>query len=153
MTERPAYLTPKAIVDLRKELDHLKTDRRKEVADRIEKAKELGDLRENAEYHDAKDELAWLEGRILELEDVISRSVVVEQTDTESVGIGNTVRVTNGEKERTFIITGSVEADPLQGKISNESPLGRAFIGKKAGETAEVEAPAGTVRYTILAIE
>lgn len=134
------------------ELRMLKSEKRREVAARIEKAKELGDLRENAEYHDAKDELAWVEGRVMELEDGINRAVVIEATDSDHVSIGCKVKTTSGEKEKVFVIVGAPEADPLKGRISNESPLGQAFLGKKLGEVVEVKVPAGIVRYTILEI-
>ncbi len=153
MTEKPEYLSQEALDKITQELEYLKTTKRREVADRIEKAKDLGDLRENAEYHEAKDELAWLEGRIIEIEDKISRAVLIIAGDTDSVGIGSTLRVAYNDKEKTFTITGSHEADPLSGKISNESPIGKAFIGKKVGEKTEVEVPSGTITYTILAIE
>ena len=153
MPEKPEYLTQEALDKIAEELKYLKTSKRREVADRIEKAKDMGDLRENAEYHEAKDELAWLEGRIIELEDKNSRAKLIEIGNSDSVGIGSTIKVAYNDKEKTFMITGSHEADPLSGKISNESPLGKAFIGKKIGEKTEVEVPAGTIMYTILAIE
>lgn len=153
MTEKPEYLSQEALDELTQELQYLKTTKRHEVANRIEKAKDLGDLRENAEYHDAKEELAWLEGRIIEIEDKINRAVLIETGNKESVGVGSTIKVAYNDKEKTFTITGSHEADPLSGKISNESPIGKAFIGKKVSEKAEVEVPAGIITYTILAIE
>lgn len=153
MTAKPEYLSQEALDKLTEDLHYLKTTKRRKVADRIEKAKELGDLRENAEYHDAKDELAWLEGRIITIGDMIGRAVLIEAADTDCVGIGSTIRVAYNDKEKTFTITGSHEVDPLSGKISNESPIGKAFIGKRVGEKAEVEVPSGTITYTILSIE
>lgn len=153
MTAKAEYLSQKAFNELIEEQQYLKSTKRREVADRIEKAKELGDLSENAEYHDAKDQLAWLEGRIITVGDKISRAVLIESGDSDSVRIGSTVRVAYDDKEKVFAITGSHEADPLSGKISNESPIGMAFIGKKVGEKAKVEVPAGTITYTILSIE
>ncbi len=152
MHENPVYLSKEGLEKMREELRTLKSEKRREVSARIEKAKELGDLRENAEYHDAKDELAWVEGRIMELEDALNRAVVIEAKGSDVVSIGCRVKVTANGKEKAFTIVGSTEADPLQGRISNESPLGRAFLGKKLGEIAEVKAPSGTVRYTIAEI-
>lgn len=153
MTVKAEYLSQKALNELTEELLYLKNTKRREVADRIEKAKELGDLRENAEYHDAKDELAWLEGRIITVKDKISRAVLIGSGNSDSVRIGSTIRVAYNDKEKVFTITGSHEADPLSGKISNESPIGMAFIGRRVGEKTEVEVPAGTITYTILSIE
>lgn len=153
MSEKPEYLSEEALQKLHEELAYLKKDKRREVADRIEKAKDLGDLSENAEYHDAKDELAFVEGRVMELEDKINRAVVIEVISDGIVGIGTTVIARSGDKERAYTITGSHEADPLNGRISNESPIGKAFIGRKEGDEVEFEAPAGKVRYTILSVK
>lgn len=145
----PVYVSKEGLEKLKTELHYLKTVKRREVANRIEKAKDLGDLKENADYHDAKDESGWTESRIMELEDAVNRAVVIEARSSDSVGIGCRVKVTGGGKEKTFTIVGSTEADPLQGRISNDSPLGQAFLGKKVGERAEVKVPSGTVTYTV----
>jgi transcription elongation factor GreA len=145
----PVYVSKDGLEKLKHELHYLKTEKRREVANRIEKAKELGDLRENADYHDAKDELGWTESRIAELEDAINRAHVIEAKSSDSVSIGCRVKVESDGKEKVLTIVGSTEADPLKGLISNESPLGMAFLGKKVGETAEVKVPAGTKTYTV----
>ena len=147
------YLTPEGLEKLQAELKQLKYVRRKEIADKIERAKELGDLSENAEYQEAKEEQGFIEGRIIELESIVnSATIVTSQGSTKQVGFGHTVRVRQDGNERTFAIVGANEADPANGKISNESPLGRALLGKRVGEEVEVRVPKGVVAYTILEI-
>jgi len=136
---------------LKQELQELKTVKRRELADRIEAAKALGDLSENAEYHEAKDALGFVEGRIHEIQDILKNVAVIEE-ETGAVGIiriGSTVIIEVNGKEKTYSIVGSNEANPLQGLISNESPIGSALLGKKENDTAEVEAPAGRIIYKI----
>ena len=149
MQDAPVYVSKDGLEKMKQELHHLKTVKRREVALRIEKAKDLGDLKENADYHDAKDESGWTESRIMELEDAINRAVVIEAKSSDSVSIGCRVKVESEGKEKTLTIVGAPEADPLKGLISNESPLGQAFLGKKVGETAEVKVPAGTKTYVV----
>ncbi|MFA5024338.1 MAG: transcription elongation factor GreA [Patescibacteria group bacterium] len=139
---------------LKDELNLLQTVRRKEVAERIERAKELGDLSENAEYSEAKDAQALNEGRILELTNVLKNVTVVQHDDcSEQVEMGSRVTVKTDNKEKQYTIVSFNEADPLNGKISNESPLGVAFLHKKKGESVEVETPKGLVKYKIIKIE
>lgn len=153
MVDGQTYLTPEGLERLREELRNLKQVRRKEIADKIERAKELGDLSENAEYQEAKDEQAFAEGRIIELETILNTATVVTSpSGTKQVGIGNTVRVRQNSDERTFTIVGANEADPTGGKISNESPLGRSLIGRRVGESLEVQVPKGTVTYKVVEI-
>lgn len=149
MSTAPVYVSREGLEKMKQELHHLKTVKRREVALRIEKAKDLGDLKENADYHDAKDESGWTESRIMELEDAVNRAQVIEAKSSDTVTIGCRVKVESDGKERTLTIVGSPEADPLKGLISNESPLGQAFLGKKVGETAEVKVPAGTKTYVV----
>lgn len=147
------YLTPEGLEKIKQKLHHLKTVKRKEIADRIKTAKELGDLSENAEYQDAKDEQAFNEGQILELENIIRNAVVFSKNgQTDIVEIGNTVKVKVNGQEKEFTIVGSNEADPPKGRISNESPIGMALLGKRKGEKVEVEAPGGKNKYKILEI-
>jgi len=152
MELKPVYVSKEGLQKMREELEYLVGTKKKEVSKRIEIAKDHGDLKENAEYHDAKDEMGWTMGRVRQLEDQIARSQIVEKTDSDTVGIGSQIKVEYNDKEKILTIVGGPEADPLQGLISNESPLGQGLIGKKVGETAEVEVPAGTVTYTILEI-
>lgn len=148
------YITREGLEKLRQKLEYLETVKRKEIASRIRTAKELGDLSENAEYQDAKDEQAFNEGRILELENTIKNAVVIGRNSASGVvEIGDTIRVENGTAEKEFTIVGSEEADPRGGRISNESPIGQALLGKKKGEIVEVEAPGGKSRYKILEIK
>ncbi len=136
------------------ELNFLTTTRRKEIAERIERAKELGDLSENAEYSEAKDAQALNEGRVLELTNTL-KNVTVVQGDTlhSEVMMGSIVTVKSDNKEKKYTIVSFNEADPLNGKISNESPIGVAFIGKKKGDSFEVETPRGVIKYKITNIE
>lgn len=139
---------------LKDELTFLATVKRKEIAERIERAKELGDLSENAEYSEAKDAQALNEGRILELTNTLKNVTVVQHENSNGqVLMGSKVTVKANDQERQYIIVSFNEADPLNGKISNESPLGVAFLNKKKGESVEVETPRGTVKYKILKIE
>lgn len=148
------YVSAEGLERLKLELRELKTVRRREVASRIETAKALGDLSENAEYHEAKDEMALMEGRIHEIESVLKNVAVIEQETGASgvVRVGSTVEVEVRGKHKTFTIVGSNEADPAVGRISNESPIGSALLGAKAGTSVDVKTPAGTMSYDILSV-
>jgi len=139
---------------LKDELNFLSTTRRKEIAERIERAKELGDLSENAEYSEAKDAQALNEGRILELTNTLKNVTVVQNSGSnEKVMMGSKITVRIDDKEKHYTIVSFNEADPLNGKISNESPIGVAFLEKKKGDSVEVETPRGIMKYKILKIE
>lgn len=144
-------MTPLGYRQLVDELKQLETVGLPEAIDRVAKAREFGDLSENAEYHSAKEDLAAIEGRIEELKDIINRVNVVDikKSGEEEVGIGSIVSVTINGSQHEFTIVGEWEADPSAKKISHESPLGKALLGKKVGDAVEVEAPAGKVVYTI----
>lgn len=149
------YLSNEGFSRLKKELTHLKEKRRKEIASRLEYAKSLGDLAENAEYQEAKDEQLALEARIAELEDTLSRAVLISHSQPSSfVDIGSTVKAQKeGSLEvETYVIVGSEEAEPERQRISNESPLGRALIGKKVGEEVSVKTPKGEVRFRLIEV-
>lgn len=154
----PVYLTKDGLEKIQQELDTLKNVTRKEVISRIKIAREQGDLSENAEYSDAKDQQSFIEGRILELENTIRSAVLIEPNagKGDTVVLGMTVTIScegmNGAEERHYTIVGSNEANPTGGRISNESPLGRAFLGKRLGETVEVRTPKGMLRCTIVKI-
>lgn len=156
MAEKEVLLTPDGLSKLEKELDHLKTVKRREVAARIKQALEFGDISENSEYDDAKNEQAFVEGRIATLEKMLRNARVIDQedVDTEIVTVGSKVRLKDLERgeEYEYTLVGSAEADPASMRISNESPVGRAVIGKKVGEVVEVEVPAGTLKYEIVSI-
>ncbi|MDO8676619.1 MAG: transcription elongation factor GreA [Candidatus Azambacteria bacterium] len=149
------YLSPEGIETLKKELQELKTKKRQEIAKRLQEAKELGDLSENAEYFEAKEAQSLNESRIGELEELFKNAVIIEEPSEENaVNIGSTIEVkstTNGIER--FSIVGSAEARPQEGKISNESPLGRSFLNRKIGEEVEVKSPGGTMKYKIIKIE
>jgi transcription elongation factor GreA len=149
-----AYVTQEGLNKIQAELENLKKHRRPDSISRLEAAKALGDLSENAEYHEAKDELAWVGGRIRELEDTLNNIVMIEETKhSDVVEVGSTIEVETNGSQKTYQIVGSSEADPAGGRISNESPLGSAFLGKKKGETVMVETPGGTNEYTILDVK
>ncbi|MBI4708796.1 MAG: transcription elongation factor GreA [Candidatus Portnoybacteria bacterium] len=147
------YLSKEGLEQVKKEVEELKL-KRQEIAKRLEEAKALGDLSENAEYLQAKEAQAFNEGRILELEDVLKNAMVINKNGGSSVvQIGGTVEVSSQAGKQTFTIVGSEESNPAEGKISNESPLGKAFLGHKVGETVQVETPKGKINYKILAIK
>jgi len=154
MTEGQTFITEEGLEKLREELQQLKTVKRREIAQRIQEAKELGDLSENAEYVEAKNEQAFVEGRVAELETVIKNAVIIqEEKNSESVRVGSTVKVKVDGTSAQYEIVGSNEADPTNGRISNESPLGRALVGKKIGETVDVETPRGKRQFVIAGIK
>ena len=157
MEEKKTILTYAGLKALEDELENLKVVKRKEVAGKIKEAREQGDLSENAEYDAAKDEQRDIEARIDELEKILKNVEVVveEEVDLEKINIGCTVLVHDDEfdEEIEFKIVGSTEANSLQGKISNESPVGQALMGKKVGDVVTVEAPAGEIKYKVLKIE
>ena len=154
--EKHVILTKEGKEKLEKELQELKTVRRKEVADRIKQAIDFGDISENSEYDDAKNEQAFIEGRIQEL-DMMLRNVQIIDEEITQVGvisIGSTVSVRDVELDEleTYRIVGTVEADPMQNKISNESPVGASLLGKRAGDIVNVPAPIGTIQYEIVEV-
>jgi len=153
MAEEKVYLTQEGLTKLKEEYDQLVNVRRKEVAEKLQKARELGDVSENAAYDAARDEQAFVEGRISELDSTLKRVEVVEESKAGKVAVGSTVRVHLDGEEQEFRIVSAVEADPTAGKISHESPLGQSLLGKKVGEKIQVEAPAGKLIYHVLEIK
>ena len=153
---KKTVLTPEGVAKMEEKLEYLKTVKRREVAARIKQAIAFGDLSENAEYDEAKNEQAFMEGEIATLENMLRTAQVIDDEDInlDMVGIGTTVRVLDMEfnEECEYTIVGSAEADPLQNKISNESPVGAGLLGHKAGETVDVEVPAGPLQMKILEI-
>jgi len=150
---KPTYLSKDGLDRLRAELDEMVNVRRPEVATRIHDAKEHGDLTENAEYEDAKNEQAFVEGRIQTLEALIKNATIIDENHSnDHVQIGSTVAVKSADGEERFTIVGSTEARPNEGRISNESPVGRALLGRKKGEKVVVRVPAGDFTYTIVKI-
>ena len=146
--------TQSGLDEIKAELDELKTTKLTAAIERVARARDFGDLAENAEYHAGKEELSFIEGRIEELEGLVLRAKVVGRNHKNgSIDIGCKVTVTVGGKEHTYEIVGEWEADPLKKKISHTSPLGQALVGKKKGENVEFEAPAGKVIYKIKKIK
>jgi transcription elongation factor GreA len=156
MTEQTTFLTPEGLKKLEEELEYLRTVRRQEVAQRLRAAlEEEQDILENAEYEDAKNEQAFVEGRILTLETILKNFVLIEEGGpADRVSIGSRVTVAGEEEEpETYHIVGSTEADPRSGRISNESPLGRALMGHQVGDEVIVDAPDGILCFRVVAIE
>ncbi|HKQ17100.1 MAG TPA: transcription elongation factor GreA [Solirubrobacterales bacterium] len=149
----PIHLSQSALDRMTAELDQLTRVKRREVVERIKTAREHGDLKENAEYHAAREEQSFLEGRVQALEDRLRRAVVVEETSAGRVVLGSAVRVETGGDELTYTIVGSTEADPAAGRLSSVSPVGAALLGASAGAEVEVRTPRGPVRYRVLAVD
>lgn len=154
MSDHITYLTKDGLAKLKAELELLVHTRRKEIASRIQEAKELGDLSENAEYQEAKNEQAFNEGRIEELESTLRNVQIINEKASGSgvIQVGSTVHADNGSKH-TLHIVGSSEADPAVGKISNESPLGQALLGKRVGDAVVITTPRGPVTYNIVKVQ
>ena len=154
MDDKPVLLTREGLRKLEEEYEALIGERRREIAERIRHARDFGDISENAEYIEAKNEQSLVEGRIMTLEGMIRNAVVIEEAEREQgvVGVGTTVNVKTVEGDERYAIVGPAEADPLQGRISNESPLGRALMGHRAGEEVEWTSPNGTSSVRILAV-
>lgn len=155
MASQKEYLSKEKYKEIQDELDHLKTKRRKEVADHLEYAKSLGDLSENAEYQEARDEQAEIEDRIAHLEHLLKNAEVVSSHSKDSVGVGSqvTLQKKGASSTQTYTIVGAEEADTSEGKISVKSPIGQAIFGHAKGETVTVEAPSGEKEFTIKDIQ
>jgi transcription elongation factor GreA len=148
-------MTPLGYRQLVEELELLEKNKRPEAIERLSKARDFGDLTENAEYHSAKEALSTLEGRVEELKDILTRVVVVDiqKAGLEMVGLGSVVHIEVNGSKHEYTIVGEWEADPAAKKISHESPLGKALMGKKVGEAVEVEAPSGVITYAIKSVK
>ncbi len=156
MNNKKIYLTKEGIDQLKKEYEELAKVKRPEVLERVTQARNLGDLSENAEYTAAREELAFIDGRIDELEELLKQVILIREDTTPSgkklVKLGSTVILHRNGKKEEYTVVGEWEADPTRKKISHQSPLGHALIGKQIGEMVEVEAPAGKLRYTIVTV-
>ncbi|HMM22170.1 MAG TPA: transcription elongation factor GreA [Selenomonadales bacterium] len=157
MAEKQIILTPEGLKKIEQKLDHLKSVRRREVAERIKQAIEFGDISENSEYEDAKNEQAFIEGEILTLEKMLRNAKLIDEDEISAdvVTLGSTVVLKDLEMgdELEYTIVGSAEADPTELRISNESPVGEAILGRRVGSVVEVHVPAGTLKYEILDIK
>ncbi len=152
----PSYVTAEGLENMKVELEGLRTAGRAEVADLIQKAKELGDISDSAQYDAAKEAQAFLEGKIRQIEDTVTRAVVIEAEGSSggAVRIGSSVTVKDDEGvEETWSIVGRAEADATKGRISNESPVGKSLIGRKGGDTVDVETPVGVMKYSIVSVD
>ena len=156
MDSKKIYLTKDGLGELKKEFEELSKIKRPDVLSRVSQARSLGDLSENAEYVAAREELSFIDGRIDELEELLKQAVLISESGSKStnhaVKLGSRVTLNVKGKKEAFMVVGEWEADPKEKKISHESPLGKALIGKKVGEKVEVEAPAGKVLYTIVSV-
>jgi len=156
MDTKKIYLTKEGLEELKKEHEELVNVKRPDVLERVSQARSMGDLSENAEYVAAKEELSFIDGRIEELEELLKQVVLITESGKNSshtVKLGSNVTLTVKGKKESFVVVGKWEADPKERKISHESPLGKALIGKKVGEKIEVEAPAGKILYTIVSVD
>ncbi len=157
MTEKEIVVTEEGLRKLEAELEELKTVHRKEVNDRIRQAKEFGDISENAEYEDAKQEQAFVEGRIMKLEGLIRNAKIIVEGEggADEVHVGSTVKVrkAGSDSDSEFTIVGSTESDPLNNKISYESPIGQALIGAKPGQTVSASTPSGDIPFKVISIK
>ncbi|HEX9841054.1 MAG TPA: transcription elongation factor GreA [Anaerolineales bacterium] len=151
---QPTYLTPEGETRLRAELAELTGPRREELAKRLRAAIQMGDLSENADYHKAKEDQGFLEGRIQEIEAILRMAVIIEKKQSDVVTVGSHVTVQEADfAPETYYLVGAKEADPRSGKISNESPIGKALMDHKAGDVVEAETPGGRIKFKILKIE
>lgn len=154
MANQASYLTQEGEKKLRAELAELTGPRREELSQRLRSAIQMGDLSENADYHKAKEDQAFLEGRIQEIEAVLRTAIVVEKTHSDVVTIGSHVTVQEDDfSPETYYMVGAKEADPRNGKISNESPIGKVLMDRKVGDVVEAETPGGKLRFKILKVE
>ena len=155
MAEQPTFLTKEGLKNLEQELHHLQTVRRYEVAERLHAAMEEGDIDENAEYDDAKNEQAFVEGRILTVEMMLRNATLIDdKAASDEVALGAKITIIeDGNPPELYHLVGAAEADPTKGKISNESPLGKALLGRRMGDAVQVHAPAGLLTFHIMAVE
>ncbi len=157
MNIKKIYLTKEGLEEVKKEHNELTKVKRPQLLERLSEARDMGDLAENAEYSAAREELAFIDGRIEEIEEILKEAEVIEESKRKSgkkeIALGSKVILHVGRKEEEFTVVGEWEADPAERKISHESPLGKALLGKTSGEKVEVEAPAGKITYTVISVK
>ncbi|MFZ2682146.1 MAG: transcription elongation factor GreA [Patescibacteria group bacterium] len=153
MANGPTYLSSVALADIKQELENRIKVLRPEISQKIGDAKEMGDLSENFAYHEAREQQAINETRIIAIQDMLVDAVIVDEKKGGQIGVGSSFTVRTGKLERKFEIVGESEANPMEGKISNASPLGNAFLGHAVGENIEISVPSGKIVYEILSIE
>jgi transcription elongation factor GreA len=152
-TKNEFHLTAEGIESLKTELKELTTSKRAEIAERLKEAKADGDLSENAMFDAARDEQSFMEGRISEIEHILKHAVVIAAKKGDKISLGSTVHLELEDGQQRYIIVGSTEANPDEGKISDESPIGKALLGKKPGEEVKISVPSGVLTYKILKVE
>jgi transcription elongation factor GreA len=152
-TKNEFYLTKEGIATLKDELNELTSVERPKLAERLRQAREMGDLSENAQYDAARDEQGFMEGRIVEIEHILKHSKVIEPSHKNKVSLGSTVHIELANDKLQYTIVGSTEANPDEGKISNESLIGKALLGRKSGEEIAISVPAGVMKYKIVKVE
>jgi transcription elongation factor GreA len=151
---RQTYLTAEGEIKLKTELAELKGPRREEIAQRLRSAIQMGDLSENADYHKAKEDQSFLEGRIQEIEAILRMAIIIEKSQGDTVSVGSHVTIQEADFDpETFYVVGAKEADPRHGRISNESPIGSALMNHKVGDVVEADTPGGKLRFKILKVE
>lgn len=157
MDRKKIFLTKEGLQELKKEYEALSKEKRPEILERLSQARSMGDLSENAEYSAAREELSFIDGRIDELETLLKQVTIIDEHHTKGgsrvIELGSRVTLHQNKKKDVFTVVGEWEADPIEKKISHESPLGKALLGKKVGDTVEVEAPAGKIKYSIVHVE
>lgn len=156
MSEEKTYLTPEGAEELKRELDQLLTVKRPELAMKLKEAVAQGDLKENADYHDAKEQQAFIEGRIQYLENILrSATIITNDGPSDEVRVGSevTIREEGGDEDEVYMIVGAAEANPREGKISQKSPIGSALLGHRKGDSVKVQTPSGTVTFKIKKIK
>jgi len=156
MSDKKIYLTKEGLAELKKEYDELVKTKRPDVLARVSQARNMGDLSENAEYAAAREELTFIDGRIDELEIILKEAIVIREsakTAGHAIKLGSTVTLNSSGKKEMFTVVGEWEADPMNKKISHESPLGKVLLGKKVGEKVQVQAPAGKIIYSIVDVK
>jgi transcription elongation factor GreA len=156
MNPKKIFLTAKGLAELKQEYEEMVKTKRPDIVTRLSAAREMGDLSENAEYTAAREELAFVDGRLEELEQLLKQAVIIEESEhagSQIVGLGSEVTIKLNDKQVNYRVVGEWEADPMEKKISHESPLGKMLLGRKVGEEVEVEAPAGKMVYSILSIK
>lgn len=152
MEQNIAYLSPESHVELQQELENRLKVLRPEITAKISEAKEMGDLSENFAYHEAREQQGLNESRILELQEILRNPVIVQKSEGGLIRLGSTFTVSTGDQEKTFSLVGENEASPMEGKISNVSPLGQAFIGKGVGDKIQITVPSGAITYKVISI-
>ncbi|MBU2542916.1 transcription elongation factor GreA [Patescibacteria group bacterium] len=152
MTDQTQYMTQEKLEELKQELENLKLQELPKIAKRIDDARQMGDLSENAEYHQAREDMAWMQSRVKEINAILDNAEIITTGGGNTVEIGSFIVVKVGGDKREYTIVGGQEADPTSGRISNESPIGSAFLGRKKGDTVEVKLPSGVQEFKIVEV-